>query len=234
VTVLRRAGRPAVLVATAVLLAAGALALTRTGLFHVREIRVEGISRLSEREVIRRAGLSGRDNAVWLDTARAEQRLTSDPWVASADVHVDLPWTVTVTVTERSPVGIVDRGGSMMLVAADGTILGSPARRSTLPTIVAPPAWVGKADEVGIGQVAAALGAMDGDLRSLVDRVTLGPSGIELALRDGVRVVYGTAADAAEKARAIQEVLDWAQTSGRRVRLVNVTAPGAPAVAPAT
>lgn len=229
---LRRVWRPAAVAAAALVLAVGALALTRSDLFLVRQIDVDGESRLSEREVLRQAGISLRDNAVWFDDAAAERRLASDPWVESADVRIDLPWTVTVTVTERSAVGVVDRAGTATLVAADGTNLGTPARRANLPTIVAPPPWVGWAGGISVTEVAAALGAMEPDLRAEVRRVTLGPSGIELVLKDGVRVVYGDAAQAGAKAAALEEVLRWVEGPGPRVRVVNVAAPSAPTVVP--
>jgi cell division protein FtsQ len=228
--VVRRAWRPLAVAAAVLVIAGGALALTRTGAFHVRSIEVEGASHLPRREVVRLAGISLKDNAVWLDDAAAEHRLESDPWVETAEVRIDLPWTVTLTVTERSPVAIVDRGGDTTLVAGDGTNLGRVDGRADLPRIEVPPTWVDEQAGSDIDQVAAAIGAMGEELRSRIGRVTLGPAGIELLLKDGVRVVYGSAADAPAKARAISQVLEWMETSGVQVRSLSVSAPSAPAV----
>lgn len=228
--VLRRAWRPLLVAAAALVIAGSALAFTRSGFFHVRSIQVEGTSHLARREAIRLAGISMKDNAVWLDDAGAEDRLESDPWVEAAEVSIDLPWTVTVTVTERSPVAILDRGGDETLVAADGTNLGRADGRANLPRIEIPPTWVDGQAGSDIDQVAGAIASMDEELRSRIGRVTLGAAGIELFLKDGVRVVYGSTADAPAKARAISLVLEWVETSGVRVRSLSVSAPSAPAI----
>ncbi len=217
------------------LLAVATLGLTTTSLFRVHTIRVEGLSHLSHRHVLRLAGIEPGENAIWLDEGAVEARIAADPWVAQVDVRIDLPWTVIVTVGERSPVATVGLGTGSALVAADGTILGpGPTRR--LPSIEVPPSAVGR---LGIGSAGAlrgsalALAALDEEARALVRRVVLTPSNdLQLYLSDGTRVEYGLPGAYEAKARSLAEVLRWIGESGERVQTISVVAPSAPAVTP--
>jgi cell division protein FtsQ len=215
-----------------VVLAAVGLALTRTGLFRVQSIEVEGHAHLSRSEVVRLSGITRKDNAVWLDRVAAEERLDRDPWIAHAEVHVDLPWTVTMTLTERSPIAVLHRPGTEMLVAADGTILG-PGRANGLPVIDAPPTWIDAGGTTSVRDAAAALSALDPELREMVRKVFVGtPGGLELLWGEGLRVSFGPARDFEEKARVLREVLAWIDRTGERIRAVDVSAPSAPAITP--
>lgn len=218
--------------AAAVVLAAVGLAVTGSQWFHVRSIDVAGANHVSRSEIVRLSGITKHDNAVWLDESTAESRLTENPWVASAEVRVDLPWTVTITVTERSPVAVLERGTSGVLVAGDGTLLGA-AKGASLPLIEAPPAWVGSVPSPPVAGIARALAALDPEVRDMVRRIdTSSPSGLEMFLSDGLRISYGSARAFADKAIAIADVLAWTQTTGEKIRLLDVSAPSAPAVAP--
>jgi cell division protein FtsQ len=208
------------------------VAISRTGLFHVRGIEVEGGVRRSVTQIARLSGITARDNALWLPESAAEARLLRDPWIARAHVEIDLPWTVTITVTERSPIASTLRGSERALVAADGTILGT-GRAAGLPVIDAPPSWVDPAGTEQIAQAAWVLAALDDDVLSRVRRVIVGgPRGLELLLTDGLRVMFGPPGDDAAKARVMREVLRWIERSDGRFRAIDVSAPSAPAVIP--
>jgi cell division protein FtsQ len=218
----------------AVVLAGVALAVTGSHWFHVHSIDVTGAGHLSRGEIVRLSGITKHDNAVWLDESTAEARLTESPWVASADVRVDLPWTVTITVTERSPIAILERGTTEVLVAGDGTLLGS-ASGADLPLIEAAPAWLGSVPSPPVAGIARALAALEPDVRGMVRRIDTGsPSGLELFLSDGLHISYGSARAFGDKASAIVDVLAWAETTGEKIRLLDVSAPSAPAVVPVT
>lgn len=226
-----RARRPAA-AAACVVLVASAVAATRTDLFRVRGIAVHGGVHLEGAGIVRLSGVTGRDNALWLDESAVEARLLRDPWIGRADVHVDLPWTVTITVTERSPIASTQRGSERALVAGDGTILG-PGREPGLPVIDAPPSWVDPAGADQIADAARALAALGDDLRSKVRRVLVGgPRGLELLLTDGLRVTFGAPRAHAAKARVLGEVLTWIEEADGRFRSIDVSAPSAPAVVP--
>ncbi len=230
---LGRIWRPLVTAGAAVVLALGGLALTRTGMFHVRSVDVGGNVHLSRAEVVRLAGVTTRSNAIWLDEGAARARLEQDPWVARAEVEVSLPWTVHVTIVERTPVATMDRGAGPLLVAGDGTVLGVATRTRGLAIIVTPPSWVAGVEQVDLQGAARALGSLEPAILERVHRVELDPvKGLSLVLKDGVRVSFGSARSLDQKARALVDVLAWAEQMGERVRSIDVTAPTAPAVIP--
>ena len=67
-------------------------------------------------------------------------------------------------------------------------------------------------------------------LRSEVTRVRVMLDGtLDLRLRDGATVRFGTPDEAARKVEAIRRVLAWAERKGSVIRELSVVAPSAPA-----
>lgn len=60
---------------------------------------------------------------VLIRTNSVEDRLLSDPWIRSADVDIDWPNRVVVTIEERSPVAWVQTSGGWARRAVDGVAL---------------------------------------------------------------------------------------------------------------
>lgn len=229
---LTAAWRPLAIAAAAILLPVVIVVVSRTGLFDVRDMVVEGNNRLSRAAVVRLSGINPSTNAVWLDEGRVEERLEENDWIAQASVRVDLPWSVHVHVVERSPVAVVEAGSMRAVVAGDGTVLASARERRGLPTIQTPPGWIHAGSRVSFVGAARALVAMDPQVLAAVNRVRVTPMGtLEIVLRAGVKVAYGAARSFEGKAEAIGEVLAWADEQGERLRMISVSAPSAPAVA---
>ncbi len=220
-----------------VVLAAVAVALARSPLFRVREIRVEGLTHGSPARIVRLAGLSERDGILGLDVDLVRARVESDPWVDHAEIDIDLPSRVTIRITPRSAIATVDLGSGPVLVDAEGEVIATGTGRG-LPEILLPPVWIDRlrgetplARPASFAPIARALAALPAEVRGEVLRaeVTSG-SGVELLLRDGGRVAYGPPREVAAKAEALDRVLGWAKAVGARIRTVNVMAPSAPAV----
>jgi hypothetical protein len=77
---------------------------------------------------------------------------------------------------------------------------------------------------------ARVLGAMTPALRVQVARVRVLLDGtLELRLRDGPTISFGTPGDARRKAVTIRRMLVWARTQGTPLRTLSVVAPLAPA-----
>jgi cell division protein FtsQ len=122
---LRAAGRALVVLACV----AGCVAVARLVERHVRtspafatrEIRVEGRSRLTEREVIEAAGLAVGRNAFDMGPEQAAERLRDHPWIASAHVERRLPGSFVVKLRERRAVAVLALG-ALYLVAEDGAV----------------------------------------------------------------------------------------------------------------
>lgn len=214
-----------------VALAVGGFFLSRSGVLHARGVDVIGASHLGRADVVETAGVSTETNVLWLDEGAVERRLEANPWIADADVRVVLPWTIELSIVERFPVAVATDGMHQTLVAGDGTVLGSAGRVAGLPRIelLATGALEGARESPRVAAVA--VGAMSPELRAEVGEVRVLVDGtLEIRLRGGVIVRYGSGVDARRKASAIGRILAWAEEHGERLAAVNVVAPDRPAV----
>ena len=212
-----------------VALVIGGVTASRSSAFDVRGIEVSGNDHLHRPQVVRIAGITDATNALWLDEGQAERRLEAVPWIADADVRVTFPLNVEIAVRERTPVALA-QGAVTSLMAADGTALGSGNVPRGLPVIEL--GGAGRAEGVRPSPVGAAraLGAMTPALRVQVARVRVLLDGtLELRLRDGPTISFGTPGDARRKAVTIRRMLVWARTQGTPLRTLSVVAPLAPA-----
>lgn len=232
----RRGHRRWALIAVgSVALVIGGAVASRTSVFDVRGIEVSGRDHLHRPRIVRIAGVSNATNALWLDEGEAERRLEAEPWIADADVRVTLPLTVEIVVHERAPVAVA-RGTATSLMAADGTVLGSGKVPRGLPVIEL--GGAGSVEGIRPSPVGAAraLGAMGPALRAQVARVRVLLDGtLEIRLRGGTTVRFGTPEDAERKAETIGRVLAWAGSEGtplRTISVVSALAPAATFVAP--
>lgn len=228
--------RKALIAVGSVALVIGGVAASRTSVFDVRGIEVSGADHLHRPQIVRIAGVSNATNALWLDEGVAERRLEAEPWIADADVRVTLPLTVEIIVHERAPVAVA-RGTVTSLMAADGTVLGSGTVPRGLPVIEL--GGAGSVEGIRPSPVGAAraLGAMEPALRAQVARVRVLLDGtLEIRLRGGPIVRFGTPEDAERKAETIRRMLAWAGSEGtplRTISVVSALAPAATFLAPA-
>jgi cell division protein FtsQ len=226
---LRGRRRRALIAVGSVVLLIGGVAASRSSVFDVRTIEVSGADHLHRPQIVRIAGVSNATNALWLDEGVVERRLQAEPWIADADVRVTLPLTVEIAVHERSPVAVA-QGAVTSLMAADGTALGSGRIPRGLPVIelgAAGPVEGIRPSPVG---AARALGAMAPALRAQVARVRVLLDGsLELRLRGGPTVRFGTPEDAQRKAVTTQRMLAWAGSEGTPLRTLSVVSALAPA-----
>ena len=221
--------RIALIALGSVALVIGAVTASRSSVFDVRGIEVSGNDHLHRPQVVRIVGITETTNALWLDEGEAERRLEAEPWIADADVRVTFPLNVEIAVRERSPVALAE-GGVTSLMAADGTALGSGAVAKGLPVIEL--GGVGPVEGVRPSPVGAArvLGAMTPTLRARISRVRVLLDGtLELRLRDGPTVSFGTPDDARRKAVTIGRMLVWARAHGTPLRTLSVVSALAPA-----
>ena len=212
-----------------VALVIGGVTASRSSAFDVRGIEVSGNDHLHRPQVVRIAGITDTTNALWLDEGEAERRLEAEPWIADAEVRVSFPLNVEIAVRERTPVALAE-GGVTSLMAADGTALGSGTVARGLPVIEL--GGAGSVEGVRPTPVGAArvLGAMTPTLRAQVARVRVLLDGtLELQLRAGPKVSFGTPEDARRKAVTIGRMLVWARTQGTPLRTLSVVSAFAPA-----
>jgi cell division protein FtsQ len=211
---------------------AGAWRVTDSALFHMRSLHVKGARHLGAQEVGRLGGLGPGTNVLWLRPGSVAAAIRQDPWVLSVRVSRTLPSTITIEVVERTPVAAV-AGSPPLLVASDGVVLGPAGPHASLPLISAPttPAIGGRLPATI--PALAVLAALPAGLRGAVTQVGVdATTGLTLTLRDGARVVYGDASDAAAKGAALDAVLSWARANDVIAASIDVRVPGAPALVP--
>ncbi len=105
---------------------AACIGLLHSPLLRVRDVVVHGNSHTPRARVLLAAGLSGPGNTTLMIDAgpeRAARAVEALPWVASASFSRHWPWTVAITIKERSPVALIVSGGAVEAVDATGRVL---------------------------------------------------------------------------------------------------------------
>lgn len=208
--------------------------VSNSPVFDLRDLKVDGNTHLTAKQVARLSGLTAQSNVLWTRAGYVEQRLATDPWVLHATVTRHLPSGIAIDILERVPAAVT-AGDPPMLVAGDGTVLGRATPTTELPLIVPPPGGVTVGERLPVSTELAVLAALPDSLRPLVTTVTRdGDGSLALMLRDGVTVYYGDASDVAAKAEALHAVLAWANRVHVHPAYVDVRAPGAPAIGTAS
>lgn len=229
----RRRLRRTVAVVVVLLLALGLVALERSPLVGLEEVRVTGVERLEPARVRETADLEPGTSTLRLPLGRAEQRVERLPAVRDATARRIDPLTVEIAVTERTPVAVVTGEGRAALIDEQGVIM---ARGSAagVPVIRLPDAPVpepgsrARADE-GLQAAHTVLTGLSGPLQAEVVRyVAPAADELTLVLADGTRVRFGRPQEMAPKVRALSAVLE--ELGEESVAVIDVRAPSAPVV----
>lgn len=158
-----------------------------------------------------------------IDLGAIRARVENLSFVEKAAVTRSWPHTITVDVTQRTPVAVVERGSGLQELDRFGVVFGHRAQAGGLPLI--------RADARLASDVLAGAGTVAGSLPSALNhRVRYleihSADDIELLLRSGQRVLWGSAADSAQKAEVAQLLLR------KKVSQIDVSVPGRPATRP--
>lgn len=220
----RRRARAAWLVALAMVGSlAGVVALGAfSPLFALRDIQVEGASRVPVEQIVGVVDDQVGTPLPLLDFSRIEQGLGTLPLIQSYVTESRPPGTLVVRVVERTPVGVLQRGGAFELVDSAGVVVESSAERIAGYPIIA----TADGDVTGVPFTAAAavLVALPAELVAQVDSVTASTvDDVSLTLVSGQRVVWGGADDSAQKAVHLARLLAQAPTA---VTEYDVSSPG--------
>ncbi|HEX9313707.1 MAG TPA: FtsQ-type POTRA domain-containing protein [Actinomycetota bacterium] len=207
--------------------------VTHSAVFDARRIAVTGNRQLSVARILRIGGVSERTNVMWFSPGRVERRLTADPWILAAHVSRTLPATISISVTERVPVAVLEEGRSYF-IAGDGTVLGPARGRLRLPTIgiAGPTILAGSRPAAALGPLKA-IAALPAGFVGQVRKAYVAHGLLTVELRSGVRAIYGDAGQAEAKGEALAAVLRWATRSGISLDYVDVRSPVSPAAGPA-
>jgi cell division protein FtsQ len=189
--------------------------------FGVRSVTVRGTHLLTARQVEDAAHISHGTPLLRLNEAAITRRVEQLPEIGSAQVTTSFPSTVTITITERIPVGYVKQGNGYALVDHTGDQYRTTSTRpAKLPLFVVPSGADARTSGSALATVAAALPER---IRAKTASIqALNPQAITLVLKDQRVVQWGSADRSAEKARVLAALLPHADQQ------IDVTDPDQP------
>ena len=185
-------------------------------------MQVDGERTVTARQVLKIADVDEGSPLARVDVAAVEARIGSLGPVREVQVHRRWPHALVIEVEERVPVAVVDIGGTLRSLDADGVVFGSyPGNRapSGLPRVDPEQGTTSSA----LREAATVVAAVPSAVARRVDHLEVATvDQISLVLRDGRRVVWGSADDSETKARVLTALLT------RPARVYDVSVPGRP------
>jgi cell division protein FtsQ len=187
----------------------------------VREVSVQGNQTLTAVRVRAVAKVPLGRQLARVDLGAIHARVETIPAVKSVSVSRQWPHTVAISITERTPVAVVDRGGGLQAVDEDGVLFGRyPRRPDDLPLLQTAPDVKSEA----LAEAAHVVTSLRSDIKTQVDRVDVqSVDQIRLLLTDGRTVLWGSAEDSSEKAAVLAVLLHQ-----EHAREIDVSVPGRP------
>lgn len=216
----RRRGLRGVAAALGLALLAGAgWVVAFSPVLAARTVTVSGVDLLSRADVLAAAGVGAGTPLVRVDTVAVADRVAGLPPVADVTVTRSWPTTIRIAVTERRARLAISAGGGYLLADATGVVFRAVANApSGLVVVDADPT-----DQEVLVDVGTVFSSLSPQVATKVSRLAA-PSrdGIELRLRDGSRVIWGSAEDSVLKSQVLDELLGLGGSE------FNVSAPAFP------
>ena len=190
----------------------------------VEGVEVHGTKQLSSAEIRAAAGVTDGEPLARVDLDRIRTRVEALEEVRSADVTRQWPHAVRIEVEERVAIAVVDIGGQVRGMDRDGVVFRqfrqAPAGLPRVQTSIG-------TDPEALGEAAAVVSALPGDLAERVDHVEVETiDRISLVLRDGRTVMWGSADQSEEKATVLADLLR------QDARRYDVSVPSQPTTSP--
>lgn len=211
-----------VLAAVLVLGAVGATlwAVFFSSALSVSQVRVEGASLLHRSQVRRAAEVPMGKPLATVDLGAIAERVRTLAPVEDVDVSRSWPHAVRIAVTERDPVAVVVRDGTVRGLDENGVLFRRYARKPPGLPVVHMGAHT-RAE--ALAEAAEVVSALPADLAAKVDYVDVRTvDTISLQLRDGRTVRWGSADESASKARVLAVLLK------QKASTYDVSVPGRP------
>lgn len=185
-----------------------------------RGVEVTGTRTLRDARIERAADVPTGTPLARLDLDAIRNRVESLAAVRRASVSRSWPHTVHVSVTERTPIAVIDEGNGLKALDTEGVLFGSYRARPRGLPLVRTGSGTSNEALVEAGRVLDALPSrIAGRVSTLV---VSSVDEIDLVLRSGRRVVWGSAEDSQHKAEVLAVLLK------RPSKQIDVTVPGRP------
>ena len=89
--------------------------ITQCDYFRAKSLKIEGMQRLSQNQIIEAARVKKGMNVLDVNLAMARKRLLAQPWIADAEIRREIPAGLYIKVQEHSPLAIIDLGRKFLL-----------------------------------------------------------------------------------------------------------------------
>ena len=215
----------AAVTAVAVLLAGGWLWLRDSSLARVDDVTVTGAT-TSDAARIRSALERAASDMTTLHVRKQalNDAVAPYPSVAGLRVHTDFPHGMDIEVLEHRPVAAIETDGRRTPVSAEGLVLNGVRAESTLPAIERDRVPARRVDDVRTRAALAIAAAAPEPLLERSQRLSYGPDGLTIDLKNGPPLLFGTPDDAVAKWAAAARVL--AEPSAAGATYLDLRAPG--------
>jgi len=198
-----------ILAATAA--AAYFLWLRDSSLVAVTNVDVVGVTSGDREQIIGElTAVAEKQTTLHADAAKIERAAAAFPTVAGVTVDPNFPHGMRIEISERPPALLAKAGGEEVAVAADGTLLTGvqPDDADALPVLDVPKAPTGAKLTGEPLQQALVLGAAPAPLAPLISDVRVDKDyGVEVTMRGGIPIRFGSGSGAAQKWAAAAAVL---------------------------
>ncbi|MBI9074261.1 MAG: FtsQ-type POTRA domain-containing protein [Desulfatibacillum sp.] len=88
---------------------------TQSPYFEAKDIEIQGASRLAAHEILQQAKLELGANILSVSLKTVQDSLVAHPWIAKARVRRNLPNSMTISVTEREAIAVLDLGERFLM-----------------------------------------------------------------------------------------------------------------------
>ena len=197
-------------------LGVGAYATTQSSFLSVGEITVKGVEkRVTEEEVLEIAGINKGDSMFGLDLAKADENVTSLPWVSEVTIERKWPRSILITLKEREPSVIaVIPNGEKFLLDRSGVVLDQVNQNdASLPIIRVDEVGVLGTQISGITPLLRAAEEVTSDLGAWILALAPTGGGVRAELVGGVVAELGIGTDFRDEMRSLATVLTRVQLS---------------------
>ena len=188
----------------------------------VERVDVTGETTLTDADVLAAARVPVGDPLARVDIAEIASRVRALAVVRTVDVTREWPHAVKISLTERTPIAVVDIAGELKGLDSEGVVFRSYARQPPdLPRIQTS----SETTQDALREGAAVVAALPGTIAQRVDHLQVDTiDEITLVLRDGREVVWGSSEDSDVKAEVLAALLR------QKGHTFDVSAPGQPTV----
>jgi len=191
----------------------------------VARVEVVGNDLLSDGRVREIADVPLGEQLALVDLGRADARVGSLAEVRSVDVTRTWPDTVRIEVTERTAVAVVELGGRLRGLDADGVVFREYQRAPQGMPRIRPGTAAGTD---ALREAATVVSALPADLATRVDHVEVTTiDQITLVMRDQRQVLWGSAEESGLKAQVVDRLL-----AAQQATYYDVSVPGNPTYRP--